>query len=234
MAFQSQVGQVLPSTSTVAAPATSFGSGTQSANASPISGLSRSQRRLTVGWLTSKMAPTTSWGDVLAQQRDHHRDRAVQAEHVGATVGVEVALDGADAGGQLGSCPSVSPVIASYRSGFSLCFHCFDRQRKSKGGSRCFIERDTRYWPDRVQIVLQGLGCSSGINTAQFDSVLMNKAPGIAGSFGGGGVPGMVRPDDGPRVLAVHLRPDRLRSGSAGTHRARPAARDGRAGAAFL
>jgi hypothetical protein len=44
-------------------------------------------------------------GDVLAQQRDHHRDRAVQAERVGATVGVEVAVDGADAGGQLGELP---------------------------------------------------------------------------------------------------------------------------------
>jgi hypothetical protein len=44
-------------------------------------------------------------GDVLAQQRDHHRDRAVQAEHVGATVRVEVAVDGADAGGQLGELP---------------------------------------------------------------------------------------------------------------------------------
>jgi hypothetical protein len=61
MAFQSQVGQIVPSTSTVAEPATSFGSGTQSASASPISGLSRSQRRLAVDWLTPKMAPVTSW-----------------------------------------------------------------------------------------------------------------------------------------------------------------------------
>jgi hypothetical protein len=61
MPHQSHVGQIVPSTSTLPEPVTSFGSGTTSASASPMAGRSRSQRRDTVGWPTPKTAPANSW-----------------------------------------------------------------------------------------------------------------------------------------------------------------------------
>ena len=42
-------------------PRISAGRGTSPASTGPMSGRSRSQRLLAVGWLTPKMAPATSW-----------------------------------------------------------------------------------------------------------------------------------------------------------------------------
>jgi hypothetical protein len=61
MSRQSQVGQIVPSTSTVPAPTTSLGWGMNSASTWAISRRSRSHRRLTVAWLTPKIAPAKAW-----------------------------------------------------------------------------------------------------------------------------------------------------------------------------
>src|SRR5690349_615292 len=70
---QSQVGHTVPSTSTVLRPTISRRSGTASARTSPITGRSRSQRRLTVDWLTPNTAPAKSWVTFL---RIRHTTRA--------------------------------------------------------------------------------------------------------------------------------------------------------------
>src|SRR3954471_21760274 len=81
---QSQVGHTVPSTSTVPRPTTSRGSGTPSARASPISGRSRSQRRLTVAWLTPNTAPAKSWVTFL---RSRHTTRATDRNSPSASGG---------------------------------------------------------------------------------------------------------------------------------------------------
>src|SRR5919197_1685048 len=60
MCFQSQVGAIAPSTSAVPAPNASRGCGMRLVTACLMTGLSRSQRRLTVDRLTPKIAPANS------------------------------------------------------------------------------------------------------------------------------------------------------------------------------
>src|SRR4051794_34319653 len=86
---QSQVGHTVPSTSTVPRPTTSRGSGTPSARASPISGRSRSQWRLTVAWLTPNGASEVL-GHVLAHQAHHQGHRPEQPQRERWTGGDEL------------------------------------------------------------------------------------------------------------------------------------------------
>ena len=77
----------MPSTSTVPAPTTSAGSGTNSARTCPISGRSTSQRRLTVDWLTSKIAPANAW--VRLVRSKHTTSATEQAQRIRAPAGGE-------------------------------------------------------------------------------------------------------------------------------------------------
>src|SRR3954451_2869925 len=117
---QSQVGHTVPSTSTVPRPTTSRGSGTPSARASPISGRSRSQRRLTVAWLTPNTAPAKSWVTFL---RIRHTTRATDRNSPSASGGpVETNLsphNSCSRATRSVSCSLFSPVIASYRNSSS-------------------------------------------------------------------------------------------------------------------
>ena len=141
---QSQVGHTVPSTSTVPRPTTWRGSGTASARTLPITGRSRSQRRLTVAWLTPNTAPAKSWVTFLrirhtaiATERNSPSARGRPAEtnlspHNLCTRATRSA-----------SCSSSSPVIASYRN--SSCPLHFDVCPTTKqNGKSCCTSSVTR------------------------------------------------------------------------------------------
>src|SRR5690349_24999153 len=74
---------MVPSTSTVPRPTSSPGSGTSVARTSPMTGRSKSHRRLTVGWLTPNTARDLLC-HVLPHQEHHHGHRLEQAQRDGA------------------------------------------------------------------------------------------------------------------------------------------------------
>jgi hypothetical protein len=85
-----------------------------------MAGRSRSQRRDTVDWLTPKIAPANSWVMFLRISAttiatDRHRPSAYgrPADTRGSTIAATRAVSSV-------SCPSVSPVIASYLNGSSV------------------------------------------------------------------------------------------------------------------
>jgi hypothetical protein len=149
MCRQSQVEQTVPSTSTVPAPTTSAGSGTNSARTSPISGRSRSQRRLTVGWLTPKIAPAKAWVRFL---RSTHTTSATEPNRPSAYGRPrEVNPPPRAACTRLinsVSCSLLSPVIASYRNGSCRVDFAVWPTTKQNGRSRC---------PSRMTRVIHGL-----------------------------------------------------------------------------
>src|SRR6185312_13378877 len=131
---QSQVGHTVPSTSTVPRPTTSLGSGTTSARASPISGRSRSQRRLTVAWLTPNTAPAKSWVTFV---RIRHTTRATDRNSPSASGGpAETNLSphrSCSRATRSVSCSWFSPVIASYSNSSSpILARCLRTPNKTR------------------------------------------------------------------------------------------------------
>ena len=85
-----------------------------------MTGRSRSQRLLTVGWLTPKNAPATSWVRFLrisATTSATDRNSPIEAGRPPGRV-TSPMMAAARAVSSV-SCPPVSPVIASYRNGSS-------------------------------------------------------------------------------------------------------------------
>ena len=124
----------MPSTSTVPAPTTSAGSGTNSAITSPISGRSISQRRLTVDWLTPKIAPVKAWVTFV---RITHTTSATEPNRPSAYGRCREAnpppLPAHTRLANSVSCSLLSPVIALCRNG-SLLFFLSSNYEDDSGG----------------------------------------------------------------------------------------------------